>query len=336
MGEVGIKYWTGAAHDLMGSLFSSGESQKFVQDNSYEVRTYTQHLGEQSAQNMRRLLAQDTFLAKARSKGEVLGDYALSKMLNMSAHVVFLARYRQAMDEGMTSAEAAAEGDRAVRFAHGGKDTMDQAALFRANNEFVRSMVQFGSFFNTMFNRSADIVSTAARGVRSYRAGDQEGARRDFADVMGKALTYWFLTSALGAGVRGYVQGQKPQDESWPAYYAEMFGLDMTSMVPELEQTASLLFGVQRSTMSGTPVTQAVQELGGTARNMDHLAEGIPMSKRWLQNDIEAVGTFTHLPGGLEIGRAAQSVLDDLDGDVDPQGFSGFVRGLLFGPPKGG
>jgi hypothetical protein len=152
---------------------------------------------------------------------------------------------------------------------------------------------------------------------------------------MGKAFTYWFLTSALGAGVRGYIQGQKPQDESWPAYYAEMFGLDMTSMVPELEQTASLLFGVERSTVSGTPVTQAVQEMGSVVRNMDHLAEGIPMSKRWLQNDIEAVGTFTHLPGGLVIGRAAQSVLDDLDGDVDPQGFSGFVRGLLFGPPKG-
>jgi hypothetical protein len=335
MGEVGIKYWTGAARDLMGSLFSSGESQKFVQDNSYEVRTYTQHLGEQSAQNMRRLLAQDTLLAKARSKGEVLGDYALSKMLNMSAHVVFLARYRQAMDEGMTSAEAAAEGDRAVRFAHGGKDTMDQAALFRANNEFVRSMVQFGSFFNTMFNRSVDIVNTGARGVRSYRAGDVKDARRDFADVMGKAFTYWFLTSALGAGVRGYIQGQKPQDESWPAYYAEMFGLDMTSMVPELEQTASLMFGVHRSTVSGTPVTQAFEELGGAIRNMYHLAEGIPMSKRWLQNDIEAVGTFTHLPGGLVIGRAAQSVLDDLDGDVDPQGFTGFVRGLLFGPPKG-
>ena len=44
------------------------------------------------------------------------------------------------------------------------------------------------------------------------------------------------------------------------------------------------------------------------------------MSKRRLQNDTEAVGTFTHLLGGLVIGHVSQSLLDDFEGDIDQQG----------------
>ena len=334
MGEVGLKYWGGAAKDLFGSLFSSNAAQKFVHENSYEVRQYADHLEQTTAENMRRLLGQDTMLAKAKSKAEVMGHYVLDKFLHGSAQVVFLARYRQAMDEGMAHAEAVAEADRAVRFAHGGKDVMDRAPLFRANSEFVRGMIQFGGFFNTQFNRSVDVVNTAQRGARAYQRGDKIGARRDFADVMAKSVTYWFLTSALDAAVRGQLQGQKPQGQSWASYYLEMFTYGRLDSVPGLGPAAQFLFGGNQS-VSGSPATQAMAEVKGTGKDILHLAEGVPVSKRWLEHGIETVGTFTHLPGGLAIGRAAQSVLDDLDGDADPQGFGDFVKGLLMGPPKG-
>lgn len=334
MGEAGAKHWFGAAKDLLGSLYSSRTTQKFVHDNSSEVRQYVDHLNLNAQHNMRRLLGQDTMLAEARSKAEVMGEYVLNKFLHASSQVVFLARYRQAVDEGMEQADAVAEGNRAVRFAHGGKDVMDKAGLFQIGGEFVRGILQFGSFLNVMFNRSVDTVNTGQRGVRAYQRGDKIGAKRDFADFAAKAFTYWFLTSALDAGVRGQLQGQKSQDQSWASYYLEMFTYGRLDMIPGLGAGAQFLFGGGHS-ITGSPASQALEEVKGTGKDVLHLAEGVPVSKRWLEHGIETVGTFAHLPGGLAVGRAAQSVLDDLDGDSDPQGLTDFIKGLLMGPPKG-
>jgi hypothetical protein len=237
------------------------------------------------------------------------------------------------MRDGVDHDEAAMEADRAVRMSHGSAAMLDKAALYRSN-EVIKSVGTFGQFYNHMYNRARDISYTAQRGLRARSRGDNAGARRDFADVLSKSFLYLFLPSMLATVVRGALEGQKDQNQSWLDYAAESLLGETTAMIPGLNAIASLVMG-HGSQLNFTPFSGEVTTAFQAFEDARHGIEGAPVSDRWLEHALQTAGYLTGLPGGGTLGKAAQYLWDIEDGEIDPQSLQDFMAGVLRGPAKG-
>lgn len=230
--------------------------------------------------------------------------------------------YRKALDEGMTTSEAVAYGDKAVRESQGAGRAKDLAAVQDAG-EAMRVLTLAYSYFSVQYNKQRETIHAA-------RAGDWRRAAMN---------VFWIMMVApvASAFLTGDWPDEEDQDvEGWVAWAMRKMFFGLWAGVPVVRDLAGKWERELSGKFSGdiqAPVYEAFSQIERPIQNAIKLAKGEEPSERWLRDTITPVGYFVGLPTG-QIGTTAQYLHDLATGDQRPEGPGDVAYGLAKGPQK--
>ncbi len=196
------------------------EMTRVVREMSGEMRNRPANLDRDIRGQLRQMTGQNGLLAQSRRfafHGIALAD-------GMVTVPTWMAAYRQAIDQGKSDEVARLEGDAAVRLTQGAGGPKDLAAVQR-NNELMKALTMFYSYFNVLYNRMRDM----GREVQSITD-------------MPRFLARAFFTVAIPAVLGDIIVGRGPDDEEdYPAWLARKVLLYPLMSIPLLRDVASSL-----------------------------------------------------------------------------------------------
>jgi hypothetical protein len=333
IGEVGGKELLTASRDLYGP--GGAQFRQMVTDKSGELRHRLENIDRDARASFKSLMGESSWIANVERL-----SYMPVAMADMgSAMPTWLAAYRKNLGEGGDDDAAVAEADRAVRNAHGSSGAADLAAVQRPTGQFselFKALTMFYGFFDHMYNRGVrQIAISGASGVRNIRAGEYQGARRDFTEVLGRSMWYLVMPALIEQTVAGGVsQAVNDPNTNWFSWGAGAIMNQASASIPILRDFAA--HEIEGYPYEASPLEQVFNTASTTASDFAR-SVGLsdkPVSKRWLEHAMQTAGYATGLPTG-QASASAQYLWDVADGDVEPQTISDFMIGLMRGPPKG-
>ena len=293
---------------------------KFITDNSIEVRDKLKTVDVDTRQSLKTVMRMDSGFKKLTSKAQVWSSYLLSRVIAYSSGALWDSEYSRMMEQGMDHDQASLQADRKVRLALGGTHYMDQAAVFR-NEGLVRQLVWFGGFYNTILNRQLDALQMVRRG--------------DTMKGIATGITYLLLPALLAVGVKGYLGGQKSDNDSWMDYALKTLGSEVAAPIPMVNAIASM-WAHHLHDLEAFGPQEAMNDIVQTFRDGYNYVENGAVSPFWIEHAAETVGYFSPepLPGIGQAGKSAQYLWDWYWGEIDPKTLGEVAKGLLRGPQK--
>lgn len=288
---------------------------QFVNELSPEMRYRTDNLDR----DMRGVLKKISGKSDALSIVQRLAFKHIGIVQALVDYPTWLAGYRHGLDTGLSGADAVAAGDRAVRLSQMAAGPKDLAAVQRKDG-LMRALTIVYSYFNLLYNRQLDIRDSvkAARSVGEYL----------------NAFERTMFLIAIPAVVGPLVSGQGPgDDEDWRAWAALKLATYPLLGIPGLRDLASS-FDSGWAYSGATPIGELFKSLSKLRGVGVGVAEGeTPEAERLAIIAIEAAGYGFGLPVA-QPKRSVRFLFDVAEGNVEPEGVTDWVRGLLFGPPK--
>jgi hypothetical protein len=349
---IGFNLMTTALHGPTAYIHSLGETDKlaaiknslgladfrmsnprwqFIMNNSLECAELAKHVDLDARQNLRSILQKENWQTKTLNVASQLSQWLLAKSLVFSAGVVWETEYEKLMDQGMEHEEAALAADRAVRVSHGGVNFMDQAEAFRSEG-IMRNLLWFGGFWNSIFNKYVDTIAIGKRGVYAARAGDMQGAKEDFGKVLSNTFTYLLMPAVITAAARGYLQGDKPDNESFEKWYLENLLVEPAQPLPIINAVANMWLRHQKTPDVFGP-EETISDIVAAGRNDYDLFQTGQYDPNILLHNVEAVGSVVPLPGAVPLTKAGEYLWDWGDGNLPQQTLADVAKGVLRGPP---
>lgn len=287
----------------------------FVNELSPEMRYRTDNLDR----DMRGVLKKIAGKSDTLSIVQRLAFKHIGVVQALVDYPTWLAGYRHGLDTGLSAADAVAAGDRAVRLSQMAAGPKDLAAVQRKDG-LMRALTIVYSYFNLLYNRTVDIRDSvkAARSVGEYM----------------NAFERTMFLIAIPAVVGPLISGQGPgEDEDWRAWAALKIATYPLLGIPGLRDLASS-FESGWAYSGVTPIGELFKSLSKLRGVGVGVAEGeTPEAERLAIIAIEAAGYGFGLPVA-QPKRTLRFLFDVAEGDVEPEGVTDWVRGLLFGPPK--
>lgn len=231
----------------------------------------------------------------------------------------WLAGYYHGLDTGLSPADAVAAGDRAVRLTQMAAGPKDLAAIQRKDG-LMRALTIVYSYFNLLYNRQVDIA-------KSFKTA------KGMADYLNAFERTMFLI-AIPAVAGPLVMGNGPgDDEDWRAWAALKISTYPLLGIPGVRDLASSIesgWGYK----GATPIGELFSTLNKLATVGGKAIEGEDTDlERVTMLGIEAVGYGFGLPVA-QPKRSLRYLFDVAEGDIEPEGITDWMRGVLFGPPK--
>lgn len=287
----------------------------FVNELSPEMRYRTDNLDR----DMRGVLKKIAGKSDTLSIVQRLAFKHIGVVQALVDYPTWLAGYRHGLDTGLSAADAVAAGDRAVRLSQMAAGPKDLAAVQRKDG-LMRALTIVYSYFNLLYNRTVDIRDSvkAARSVGEYM----------------NAFERTMFLIAIPAVVGPLISGQGPgEDEDWRAWAALKIATYPLLGIPGLRDLASS-FESGWAYSGVTPIGELFKSLSKLRGVGVGVAEGeTPEAERLAIIAIEAAGYGFGLPVA-QPKRTLRFLFDVAEGDIEPEGVTDWVRGLLFGPPK--
>ncbi|TDY25751.1 hypothetical protein B0G81_6234 [Paraburkholderia sp. BL6665CI2N2] len=323
VGEIGPRWMASGVNAFRQDMAGTRD---FVFERSGEMR----HRMEQVDRDVRDLIRNVQIdsqsgpvsaATKTLNAARRYGYYGISMIDMASAMPTWMGAYTKGLHENMTEQEAIYYADKAVRNAHGGGGTKDQAAIQRGS-EFQKAITMFYSFFNHFYNRQRDIGRSVVSGFGNVQQGDFKAAGGDFARVLAKSFWYFAAVAAWDTLIKG-----TPHSESFVAHFAkELAGLGLAG-VPLVRDIAPTLLHDQQ--FSATPLAQAAQAISNVVKDGAHAATGGKVQHP-VAHAVQAAGYAFGLPVG-QATTTGRFLWDATDGQQRPQDIAGWFHGLVSG-----
>lgn len=242
----------------------------------------------------------------------------------------WMAGYDNAIKAGMSEADAAYAGDKAVRQSQGAGGPKDLAAIQRGTGrwgEALKLMTQFYSFFSAQYQRQRTLARDAmGEDTRRPRNMPRLAARAFFLLILPPLLT------EVLRGVAGAPAGPDA-DEWWAQWLMRKLLANSLGPIPFVRDVFEPAWNKARGQgfagTSITPVQRALESLVGTAGDIGKIARG-EETKHAVKDVMETAGYFTGLVPG-QIASATQFLVDVGLGDTNPKDFGDWLEGLSTG-----
>lgn len=352
-GEVGIPEFARASADLMNDR----DLQKFVDDNSGEVRGALMNLDRDVREIMQDLFRKQGFVDNFRYHAFTM----FGAVKRIEAMATWLAKYRTLTDkENMSHEDAVALANKSVRDTQGAGGPVDLPQLWRGGTDFWGEVGKLSNIFtgfeNTATNRAWTMLRRGGRGGGGGPPGTPgfnpgkgwddrgpAGARRDFQKNFSSLLTYFVFPALYATAFDTITQGKLHKGAKNGAVFLEHFlentlkgalggTVPMGNMLAELPraiQTRGKDFG------SDSPIKEMFGATVGTSVNAWDAAHGRKGQKkiedRWVQHAMETAGYIFDLPV-KPFAKGGQFLWDKSQGHVKDKSLAEWFRGLVFGP----
>jgi hypothetical protein len=352
-GEVGIPEFARASADLMNDR----DLQKFVDDNSGEVRGSLMNLDRDVREIMQDIFRKQGFVDNFRYHAFTM----FGAVKRIEAMATWLAKYRTLTDkEGLAHEDAVALANKSVRDTQGAGGPVDLPQLWRGGTDFWGEVGKLSNIFtgfeNTATNRAWTMIRRGGRGGGGGPPGTPgfnpgkgwddrgpAGARRDFQKNFSSLLTYFVFPALYATAFDTLSQGKLHKGAKNGAVFLEHFlentlkGLlggsvpmgNMLAELPRAIQTRGKDFG------SDSPIKEMFGATVGTAVNAWDAAHGHKGQKkiedRWVQHAMETAGYIFDLPV-KPFAKGGQFLWDKSQGHVKDKSLAEWFRGLVFGP----
>lgn len=288
---------------------------EFVNEMSAEMRYRVDNLDR----DMRGVLKKISGKSDALSVVQRLAFKHIGVIQALVDYPTWLAGYHHGLDTGLSTEDAVAAGDRAVRLSQMAAGPKDLAAVQRKDG-LMRALTVVYSYFNLLYNRTVDIKNSvsAARSVGEYL----------------NAFERTMFLIAIPAVVGPLVTGQGPgDDEDWRAWASLKIATYPLLGIPGLRDLASSLESGW-AYKGATPIGELFSTLSKFRGVGARAVEGDDQDATRIAGlAIEAVGYGFGLPVA-QPKRTIKFLTGVAEGEIEPEGATDWVRGVLFGPPK--
>lgn len=231
----------------------------------------------------------------------------------------WIAGYRHGLDSGLTADDAVAAGDRAVRLSQMAAGPKDLAAIQRKDG-LMRALTIVYSYFNLLYNRQVDIG-------KAFRTAK---GMADYLNAFERTMFLIAIPAIAGPMVTGNGPGD---DEDWRAWASLKILTYPLLAIPGVRDLAS---GIESGWgyKGATPLGELFVTLNKLATVGTKAAQGEEQDlERVTVLGIEAAGYGFGLPVA-QPKRTVKYLFGVAEGDIEPEGVTDWMRGLLFGPPK--
>jgi Large polyvalent protein associated domain 22 len=245
----------------------------------------------------------------------------------------WMAAYENGLTAGMSEADAAYAGDKAVRQSQGAGGAKDLAAIQRGTGkwgEALKLMTMFYSYFSAQYQRQRML----ARDVM----GEDSRRPRNMPRLVARAFFLLVLPPLLTEVLRGAVGAPSgPEDDEWWAQWlARKLLANSLGPIPVVRDIFEPSWNAAREGgFSGTsisPLQRSLESFVRSAGDVGALVRG-DETKHATKDVLETTGYLTGLVPG-QIASATQFLVDVGRGDADPEGFRDWMEGLSTGKLK--
>ena len=196
------------------------EMTNTVRELSGEMRNRPQSLDRDIRGQLQMMIGKNSLLSDAQR----FAFHGIAMADTMVTVPTWMAAYKAAIREGKSEEVAILEGDAAVRLTQGAGGAKDLSAVQR-NNELMKALTMFYSYFNVLYNRMRDM-------------GRETQSIKD----MPKFLSRAFFTVMIPAVMGDLIVGRGPDDEEdYPAWLARKVLMYPLMSIPLLRDIASSL-----------------------------------------------------------------------------------------------
>lgn len=227
------------------------EMTRQVRELSGEMRNRPANMDRDIRAQLRQMTGQNSLMTQAQR----FAFHGIAIMDTMVTVPTWMGAYRKAIDDGKSDEVARLEGDAAVRLTQGAGGPKDLAAVSR-NNELMKSLTMFYSYFSTLYARMRDM----GRGVESI-------------SDMPKFLARSFFVVMIPAFLGDLIVGRGPDDEEdYPQWLARKILLYPMMSIPLLRDVIAsidtgydykftpLASGLEKLTKLGKQAAKAVSD----------------------------------------------------------------------------
>lgn len=307
------------------------ETLRFVMERSDEVRHRMDTLDRDIRTEIARISASNP-LSKAKARADeakVFMYHGIGLMDRAVSVPTWIGAYNKALSEGMSEADAAYAGDKAVRASQGAGGPKDLAAIQRGTGRWGEALKLFTMFYS-YFSAQYQQQRTLARDARGL------DERRDLSRPRLVANAFWLvvvpplltemLKMPLGAG-------GPDDDEWWFQWVMRKLIANTLGPIPlardVFEPAWNKAIKGRFTSTSLSPLQRALESIVNVSGDAGNIARGEP-TKKATKHALEATGYVTGLVPG-QAAAAAQFLVDVSQGDADPQTFADWLEGLSTG-----
>ena len=327
-GELGPKWMAIGTKDLFGDRIRGQKVMDEIMAKSGEMKNRMNQYDRDIQASITHLAGQGDF-AKFRDLWNHYGHMGVSLLDFGSALPTWYGAYKKGLSEGMGENDAIYYADKTVRKAHGAQSILDQARVQRGN-EWQKLTTMFYGFFNHIYNRQADTVRIAKRGLSSAGDGDWAAAGKDFGTALTRSL-YYVLVPAMVEAIA--TEGAPSDDESWWNYAGKAVLGEVPAGIPVVRDLAKA--AIQGQDYEFSPAVHAVNDLIGFGRQdiPAMFDDETPVPKNEIKKAITAAGMVTGVGTGA-LGGWVQYVSDIIEGKENPEDIQEFARHIAFGKKR--
>ncbi|MFC0204737.1 hypothetical protein [Novosphingobium soli] len=305
---------------------------KAVMERSDEVRHRLNTLDRDIRTEISRLALKDpaSKAAAAVLDGRKYFFHGIGYLDLLVSVPTWMAAYDKAIVAGMSEADAAYAGDKAVRQSQGAAGPKDLAAIQRGTGrwgEALKLMTMFYSYLSAFYQRQRTLArDLRGEDVRRPRNMPRLAARAFFLLILPPLLTE-ILRGAVGA------PAGPDDDEWWTQWLARKLLANSLGPIPVardvFEPTWNAVRGSGWTGTSISPLQRSLESLVRVGGDIGKFARG-EETQHATKDVLEATGYWTGLVPG-QGASAAQFLVDLGHGDADPDSFGEWMEGLSTG-----
>lgn len=317
---VKVKHWAAGFGQFVASPFAT---TRFAEEKSGELRFRHDALTQEMGQQLRKMTTRNPL---RRGPLGFLVEHAFTFMEfsdRVTVTPVWVGAYRQALAEGKEEGDAVTFADATVRKIFPSRSAVDRAAILRDKGFWGLTTLFYG-YFNTLYNRSRDIVHEL------HLAEDGVDVARRLPRVGGRLFALYVASAVVAEFLSG--RGPEPDDgdddeERWVQWFLRKL---LVAPVQTLPGPVSSLVesGLLHKAPSvrAAPAFAVLEGLGKAAWNA-------------LQGEADAEKTFFEVTRslGLLVGfptkllRAARYAVDAAQGEANADNPADVLSGILYG-----
>lgn len=300
---------------------SPNETVAFVDSKSGEMRTRRDQLTRELGKRVKKLSAWGGAPAAALRAAREHAFVFMEMSDKMTSTPVWLGRYRQALADGASDADAVTLADRAVRQVFPSHSPVDAAPILRDKNGIGLGLLFYG-FLSTYYNGIADLTHQFGR-ADGFAAKARMG---------GRLMAYVACVSVLSEFLRG--RGKEP-DEEWAEWFARKFMVGPISAVPYGGDVSNLIEGKLLGKRTNPRVVSMIGVLDEFVKAAVEAGDDEKDLDKRLTRLARAAGPLFGIPGvgqGVRTGAYAEGVAS---GDIDVRNPADAAAGAIYGEREG-
>jgi hypothetical protein len=321
--EVTASAFSNAVQDLFGRDPQLGDSLwKHAVDSSEELQQRDRNFQNTMMGQHDIMMGKPTIrnkVAEIGSKGVAFSDM-------LSAVPLWVAKYREAMEENPDAGEATYLANRAVRRAHGSTNVVNQPMIVSTNGVLAPWLTSIYGFFGTNMQRRIEIAHDIADAYKLGRQGELAAAAKMTPQIASSIFTYVIWPGL----VEEWVTGQFTDDKrGWGAHALSFaLGTAASTFIGLRDMVYGLTHGRDPQVgLLGSPLDDVKRLVGDATKHrpLDKANAG-----KFVQDTITVVGDATGM-APKHVGTAIRYGIDVLNKVQKPKTAGDVFRGVVSG-----